>query len=86
MLILKTFWLDICKLMRTRIQFRIQLINFDADPGADPDPDFYSMWMRIRMRTQVIKMRILADPDPYPDPNPPNCLKQSANCVFLCAA
>ncbi len=49
--------------MRTWIWFRIQLINFDADP----DPDFYLM----RMRIQVTKMmRILADPDaqhcPYP--------------------
>ncbi len=48
------FWLDICKLMRIRIRFRNQLINFDADP------DFYLM--RIRMGIQVIKMmRIVAD-------------------------
>ncbi len=58
--------------MRTRIQFRVQLINFDADL------DFYRM--RIRMQIQVIKMQILADP--YPDLNPQHCLKQSANCVF----
>jgi hypothetical protein len=43
--------------MRIRIRYRIQLINFDADP----DTDFYLM----RMLIQVIKMmRILADPDP----------------------
>jgi hypothetical protein len=33
-----TFWLDICKLIRIRIRFRIQLIYFDADPYVDPDP------------------------------------------------
>ncbi len=27
-----TFWLDICKLMRIRIRFRMKLINLDADP------------------------------------------------------
>ncbi len=32
---------------------------------ADPDADFYLMWMQILMRIQVIKtMRIHADPDP----------------------
>jgi hypothetical protein len=60
-LIFHTFWLDICKLMRTRIRFRIQLINYDADP----DPVFYMTLMRI----QVTKMmRILADPDADPGP------------------
>ncbi len=53
--------------MRIRIWFRIQLINFDADP------DFYLIQMRIqvtkvmqiRMGIQVIKMMlIVADPDP----------------------
>jgi hypothetical protein len=34
-LIFHTFRLDICKLMR--IRFRIQLINVEADPDADPD-------------------------------------------------
>jgi hypothetical protein len=35
--------------------------HFDANPDADPDPDFY--WMR--MRIQVTKMlRMHADPDP----------------------
>jgi hypothetical protein len=32
-LISHTFWLDICKLMR----IRIQLINLDEDPDANPD-------------------------------------------------
>jgi hypothetical protein len=36
MLIFHTFWLDISKLMRIRIRFWIQLINFDSDV----DPDF----------------------------------------------
>jgi hypothetical protein len=54
-----TFWLDIYKLMRIRIRFRIQFINLDADTN----PDFYLM--RIRLRIQVTKMmRKLADPDP----------------------
>ncbi len=54
--IFHTFWLDTCKLMRIRIRFRIQLINFYADP------DFMT-----RMRIQVTKvMRILADLDPDP--------------------
>jgi hypothetical protein len=42
-LIFHTFWLDIYKLMR----IRIQLINFDADP------DFYLMRMRIRISKLV---------------------------------
>ncbi len=58
-LILHTFWLDICRLIR----IWIPLINFDADP------DFYLMRIRIQvtkmMRIQVPKMmRILADPYP----------------------
>jgi hypothetical protein len=55
MLIFHTFWLDICKLIRIRILFQIQLINFDADP------DFYFMLMRIQGAKM---MRILADSDP----------------------
>jgi hypothetical protein len=46
-------WLDICKLMRIQIRFRIQLINFVADPDADLDPDFY--FMLIRMLIQLPK-------------------------------
>ncbi len=59
-LIFNTFWLVICKLMRIRIRFRIQLTTlmririqsfiFDADP------DFYSMRMRFRKRNQVTEM------------------------------
>ncbi len=47
MLKFHTFWLDICKLIRIRIRFRIHLIYFDADPDpvffyedADPDPGY----------------------------------------------
>jgi hypothetical protein len=41
------------------IRFRIQLINFEADP------DFYLMLMRIRIRILATKMmRIHGDPDP----------------------
>ncbi len=50
-------------------------VQIDADPDpvsdpsyhfdADPDLDFYLMWMRIRSGIQVTKMmRIPADPDP----------------------
>ncbi len=50
-----TFWLDICILMR----IRIQLLNVGADP------DFYLMWLRIQIWIQVTKMmRILAYTDP----------------------
>jgi hypothetical protein len=65
--------------MRIRIRFRIQLINY----YADPDPDFYTLWTRIRTLIEVIKMtRILiadADPDAYrgyqndADPDPQHC-------------
>jgi hypothetical protein len=49
--------LDIHKLMRIRIRYRvrIQLINFDAVPDFD--------LMRIRIKITKM-MRILADPDP----------------------
>ncbi len=50
-LIFHTFWLDICKLMRIRIRFRNQLINFDADPA------FYLMRMRIQV-TKMMRIRI----------------------------
>jgi|LakMenEpi03Aug12_release.lakeMendotaPanAssembly.Ray.scaffolds.fasta_scaffold162614_2 phosphopantetheine adenylyltransferase len=60
-LIFHTFWLDMCKFMRIRIQLK----NLYAD--SDADPDFNLMWMLIRMWTHfTIMMLILADP--YPDP------------------
>jgi hypothetical protein len=46
-----TIWagLVICKLMRIRIRFRMQLINVDADPHADSDPqNWYLLTLIIR--------------------------------------
>jgi hypothetical protein len=62
-LIFHAFWLDICKLMRIRIRFLIQIINFDADPYADPD--YYLMLELIRVRIQVSKMMLHNTADSY---------------------
>jgi hypothetical protein len=36
---------------------RIQILIFFADLGADPDPDFYLMWMRIQV-AKMMRIRI----------------------------
>jgi hypothetical protein len=51
--------------MRFRIRFRIQLINFDVGPNADPDPYFYLMRIQVTKMMQIlIRMRIPPDLDP----------------------
>ncbi len=73
MLLFHTFWLVICKLMRIRIHFRIQLVTLKRISilifiDTDPDPIFSLIRIRIRIRIQDTKMmRIVSQYSINPD-------------------